>query len=168
MVILWYIIVIWYTYILALVSFVLAQGLTAPCIDPYACLEGGWTGWAGEGMALAGSWQQVSGTRTCYPVPGLKHLFTRDFSFFSTYQTYFHFPKAIFTSGNSLPVVPHKAVAEVSKIDNYSNYRRGELLWCMDGSANPLMDRKVVGVFLEWLQWSTHPQLLNVVWRGLV
>ena len=42
-----------------------------------------------------------------------------------------------------LPVVPHKAVAEVSKIDNY---RRGELLWCMDGRANPLMDRKVVGV----------------------
>ena len=70
------------------------------------------------------------------------------FLLFSTYQTYFHFPKAIFTSGNSLPVVPHKAVAEVSKIDNYSNYRRGELLWCMDVSANPLMDRKVVGVVL--------------------
>jgi hypothetical protein len=39
--------------------------------------------------------------------------------------------------------VPHQAVAEVSMI---GNYRRGELLWCMDGRANPLMDRKVVGV----------------------
>ena len=44
-----------------------------------------------------------------------------------------------------IPVVPHKAVAEVSKI---GRYRRGELLWCMDGRANPLMDRKVVGVVL--------------------
>ena len=42
-----------------------------------------------------------------------------------------------------IPVVPHKAVAEVSRI---GHYRRGELLWCMDGRANPLMDRKVVGV----------------------
>ena len=22
-------------------------------------------------------------------------------------------------------------------------------------------------VFLEWLQWSIQPQMLNVVWRGL-
>ena len=36
----------------------------------------------------------------------------------------------------------------------------------MDGRANPLMDRKVVGVvFLEWLQWL-WPQLLDVVWRS--
>ena len=41
------------------------------------------------------------------------------------------------------PVVPHKAVAEVSKI---GHYRRGGLLWCMDGRANQLMDWKVVGV----------------------
>ena len=40
---------------------------------------------------------------------------------------------------HSLAIVPHK-VAEVSKI---GNYRRGELLWCMDGRANPLMDQKV-------------------------
>ena len=47
------------------------------------------------------------------------------------------------------PVVPRKGVAEVSKI---GHYRGGELLWCMDGRANPLMDQKVVGVFfLEWL-----------------
>ena len=44
-----------------------------------------------------------------------------------------------------IPVVPHKAVAEVSKI---GNYRRGELLRCMDGRANLLMDRKVVGIAL--------------------
>ena len=37
----------------------------------------------------------------------------------------------------------HKAVAQVSKI---GHYRGGELLRCMDGRANPLMDRKVVGV----------------------
>ena len=51
-----------------------------------------------------------------------------------------------------LPVVPRKAVAEVSKI---GNYRRGELLWCMDGRANPLMDRKVV----EALNLSLSPPL---------
>ena len=42
-----------------------------------------------------------------------------------------------------IPIVPHKAVAEVSK---RRYYRRGELLSCMDGRANPLLDRKVVGV----------------------
>ena len=39
-------------------------------------------------------------------------------------------------------MVLHKAVAEVSKI---GHYRKGWLLRCMDGRANPLMDRKVVG-----------------------
>ena len=38
----------------------------------------------------------------------------------------------------------------------------------MDGRANPLMDRKVVRVvffgWLQWLQWSPRPQLLDVVW----
>ena len=43
-----------------------------------------------------------------------------------------------------IPVVPHKAVAEVSKI---ANYKSGELLGCMDGGANPLRDRKVVVLF---------------------
>ena len=40
-----------------------------------------------------------------------------------------------------------------------------------DGKANPLMDRKVVEVFLEWLLVAvgTSPQLLDVVWcRGTV
>ena len=40
-----------------------------------------------------------------------------------------------------VPVVPHKAVAEVSKT---GHSRRGELL-CMDGRAKPPMNRKVVG-----------------------
>ena len=70
-----------------------------------------------------------------------------------------------------VPAVPHKAAAEVSKI---GHYRRRELLWCMDGRANP-MDRKVVGVVFfrvfgvvcsgcNGMQWSPHPQLLDVVW----
>ena len=42
-----------------------------------------------------------------------------------------------------LPVVPHKAVAEVSE---YKTYRRSWLLWIRDGRANPLIDRKMVGV----------------------
>ena len=39
--------------------------------------------------------------------------------------------------------MPHKAVAEVSKV---GHYRGGELLRRIDGRANRLMDRKVVGV----------------------
>ena len=43
----------------------------------------------------------------------------------------------------------------------------------MGGRANPLMDRKVVGVVLfwsgcQWLQWSPHSQLLDVVWCSAV
>ena len=43
----------------------------------------------------------------------------------------------------------------------------------MDGRANPLMDRKVLGVvffweWLQWLQWSPHPHLLDVVWCSAV
>ena len=60
-----------------------------------------------------------------------------------------------------LPEVPHKAVAEVSNIDNS---RRGGFLWCMDDRANPLMDpeRWLELLSFQWLQWSPHPQLLNV------
>jgi hypothetical protein len=55
-------------------------------------------------------------------------------------------------------------VAEVTTI---GHCRRGELLRCMDGRANPLMDRRELRS-LEWLQWLPHPQLLNVVWCGVV
>ena len=58
----------------------------------------------------------------------------------------FSLSSSSFSSSNNhalyIPVVQHKAVAEVSKL---GRHRRGELLWCMDGRANPLMDRKVVG-----------------------
>ena len=44
----------------------------------------------------------------------------------------------------AIAVVPHKAVAEVSKIGNQK--RRGWLLWITNGRAKPLMDRKVIDV----------------------
>ena len=56
--------------------------------------------------------------------------------------------------------MPHKAVAEVTTI---GHCRRGELLRCMDGRANPLMDRKVVGaVFFGVAAMVTSPTLLDV------
>ena len=48
---------------------------------------------------------------------------------------------------HSIPVVPHKAVVEVSMT---GHYRRGELLWSMDGRANPLIHPKVVEVKFFW------------------
>ena len=54
-----------------------------------------------------------------------------------------------------MPIVAHKAEAEVSRI---GIYRRGELLRCMDGRANPLMDRKLVGVvFFGVVAVATSP-----------
>ena len=49
---------------------------------------------------------------------------------------------AIDTCHHLLPVVPRKAVAEVSEKETY---RRVWLLWVTDGRVNPLMDWKVVG-----------------------
>jgi len=67
--------------------------------------------------------------------------------------------------------VPPKAVAEVSKIGNLQ-YRRGWLLRITDGRANPLMDRKVVGVVffgvVEMFAVVTSPHLLDVVWCSAV
>ena len=77
------------------------------------------------------------------------------------------FPKRIRPLIKPLPVVPNKAVAEVSKI---GNYRRGELLWCMDGRANPLMDRYVVGfVLFGVVAVVTSPTTAecSVVWCGV-
>ena len=59
-------------------------------------------------------------------------------------------------------LVPHKAVAEVSKIGNYS--RRGELWWCMDGRASCWTERWLELCFLEWLQWSLHTAGFSVVY----
>ena len=41
-----------------------------------------------------------------------------------------------------VPLVPHNAVAEVSKEETHT---RGWLVWIMEGRANPLMDRQVAG-----------------------
>ena len=46
------------------------------------------------------------------------------------------------------------------------SYRKGALLWCVDGRGNPTMDRKVVGmVFFGVFAAVTSPQLLDVVWH---
>ena len=62
---------------------------------------------------------------------------------------------------------PHKAVAEVSKIGNL--YRRGWLLWMMDGRATPLIDRKVVGasacLFLD-LSHHNGVHCFNIEWQS--
>ena len=51
-------------------------------------------------------------------------------------------------------------------------YRKGWLLWLTDGRANPLMDRKVVGVVfpgaVAMVALVTSPQLLDVVWCSAV
>ena len=44
-----------------------------------------------------------------------------------------------------VPVVPHKAVAELSVL---GHYRRSELLPCMNGRATPLIGRMFVGAVL--------------------
>jgi hypothetical protein len=45
--------------------------------------------------------------------------------------------KVALSQALKIPVIPHKVVAEVSII---GHYRRGQLLRCMDGRANPLMN----------------------------
>ena len=60
-----------------------------------------------------------------------------------------------------MPLVPHKAAAEVSKIKNYRK------AWM----AEPIhwwTERSVELYFLEWLQWSPHPQLLDVLWCSIM
>ena len=64
-----------------------------------------------------------------------------------------------------LPVGPHKAVAEISKI---GNYRRGELSWCMDGRVNPLMGRKVLeGLSLSFSLLVSCSSLSNCLYLSL-
>ena len=54
------------------------------------------------------------------------------------------------------------------------HYRRGELLWCMDGNANPLIVHKLVRVWallfgvVAMVAVVTPPQLLDVAWCGPV
>ena len=70
-----------------------------------------------------------------------------------------------------IPAVPHKAVhkvvAEVSKIGNYRTI--GEVSCCGAWMAERIhwwTERRLW--FLEWLQWSPHPQLQDVVWLSEV
>ena len=66
---------------------------------------------------------------------------------------------------NPRPVVPHKAVAEVSK----KRKPIGEVSCCDAWMAERIhwwMERWLELCFsecLQWLQWSPHPQLLDVV-----
>ena len=64
--------------------------------------------------------------------------------------------------GNMLPIVPHEAVAEISKI---GNYRRGEVSCCVAWRAKRIhwWTQRWLW-FLEWWQWSPQPQLQDVVW----
>ena len=57
----------------------------------------------------------------------------------------------------SLPVVLHKVVA---KFQRWETYRRGALLWYMDGTANPLMDR------IDAALHQTLPDLLRNLLRS--
>ena len=69
-----------------------------------------------------------------------------------------------------VPVVPHTAVAEVSKIGHL--YERSVVVnhgWQSESTDGPKGGWSCV--FLKWLQWlqwspgrSPHPQLLDVVW----
>ena len=69
---------------------------------------------------------------------------------------------------DGLPVVPHKAVVEVSKIG-----AQRRLVVVMHGWQGESTDgpkggwSRVFGV-LQWLQWSPHPELLDVVWHSAV
>ena len=67
----------------------------------------------------------------------------------------FALPSVIHNNQPLLPVVPHKAVAEVSKI---GNLKRRVLLWRKNGRAKPLIDRKVVVCFLLTARWRTPAQ----------
>ena len=94
-----------------------------------AVLPASWSSW--ETLSSYQCWLReelsstatVSVSRTNFQVHG---AFFQSFSY------------AFFSS--RIPVVPHKAVAEVSRI---GNYRRDWLLWVTDGRAKTLMDRTV-------------------------
>ena len=65
-----------------------------------------------------------------------------------------------------LPVVPHKAAAEVSELETY----RREVGCCESRMAEGIhwlterwLDLCLLE-WLQWLQWSPHPQLLDWVW----
>ena len=75
----------------------------------------------------------------------------------------------LFLVNNDIPVVPRKAMAEVSKIGNLKE----RLVVVNHGwQSESLMDRKVVGVVffgvVAMVAVVTLPQLLEVVWCSAV
>ena len=77
---------------------------------------------------------------------------------------------SVYSWQSILPVVPHKAVAEVSKIRKPI----GEVGCCESRMADQThwwTERWLelcVLEWLQWLQWSPHPQLLDVEWCSAV
>ena len=64
------------------------------------------------------------------------------------------------------PVVPHKAVAEVSRI---GHYRRGELLWCIDGRIRRWTERWLELCLFGMVAMATPPTTAecSVAWCSL-
>ena len=66
-------------------------------------------------------------------------------------------------------IVPHKAAAEVSKIGSFKDrtlWEKGVLVtqgWQSKSTDGPKGDWSYLER-LQWLQWSPHPQVLDVVW----
>ena len=78
---------------------------------------------------------------------------------------------------DQVPVVQHKLCLQGGAGSFKDRKPMGEvgccgMLWRMDGRANPLMDRKVVGVVcfgvVTMVERSPHPQLLDAVWCSAV
>ena len=87
-------------------------------------------------MGLGNCWS------SSYPINVLLPLFGW---FKEEYPSAFQFNnQRVNISRYFIPVVPHKVVAELSKIGNYTV---GEVSWCDAWMADPVMDRKVVVIF---------------------
>ena len=94
----------------------------------------------GQGVAEWSAWQP-RGSPCCGVLPcGIWDVFIHLSIYLFIYLSIY---LSVYLAILCIPVVPHKAVAEVS---DEETYRRGWLLWIRDGRANPLIDRKVVGV----------------------
>ena len=90
-------------------------------------------------------------------------LYIYDFCMFLHLISFFSLVSFFFFSSydHFIPVVSHKAVAEVPKI---GNYWRGEIVvmhgWQSESTDGP---RWLELCFLKWLRWSPHPQLQDVM-----
>ena len=88
-----------------------------------------------------------------------------------TKATHFQFV-SIHGESFDYPTIPVVRTRRQRKFQKQETYRRGWLLRITDGRANPLMDRKVVGVVffgvVAMFAVVTPPQLLDVVWCSAV